>query len=160
MRATHKELSFQANHSTQQYITRTTTALLFPRLSFTAGPIFFYSISSTAAAAKSLQSCPTLCDPIDSSPAGSPVLGFSRQEHWSGVPFPSSMHESEKWKWSRSVVSNSLRPHGLQPPGSSVTWNNMGCSRQEDWSGCHCRLQYLQLWYLIHIHLIQPPHLH
>ena len=39
-----------------------------------------------AAAAKSLQSCPTLCDPIDSSPPGStiPCLGFSRQEHWSG----------------------------------------------------------------------------
>ena len=42
-----------------------------------------------AAAAKSLQSCPTLCDPIDSSPPGSPSLGFSRQEHWSGLPFPS-----------------------------------------------------------------------
>ena len=34
-------------------------------------------------------------------------LGFSRQEHWSGLPCPSPMHESEKWKWSRSVVSNS-----------------------------------------------------
>ena len=38
---------------------------------------------------------------------GSPSMGFSRQEHWSGLPFPSPMHESEKWKWSRSVVSNS-----------------------------------------------------
>ena len=36
-----------------------------------------------------------------------PSLGFSRQEHWSGLPFPSPMHESEKWKWSHSVVSNS-----------------------------------------------------
>ena len=43
-----------------------------------------------------------------------PSLGFSRQEHWSGLPFPSPMHESEKWKWSRSVVSDSSRPHGLQ----------------------------------------------
>ena len=34
------------------------------------------------------QSCPTLCDPIDSSPPGPPSLGFSRQEHWSGLPFP------------------------------------------------------------------------
>ena len=34
-------------------------------------------------------------------------LGFSRQEHRSGLPFPSPMHESEKWKWSRSVMSNS-----------------------------------------------------
>ena len=46
--------------------------------------------------AKSLQSCPTLCDPMDSSPPGSLSLGFSRQEHWSGLPFPSPMHESEK----------------------------------------------------------------
>ena len=37
-----------------------------------------------------------------------PSLGFSRQEHWSGLPFP-SMHKSEKWKWSRSVMSDSLR---------------------------------------------------
>ena len=36
-----------------------------------------------------------------------PSLGFSRQEHWSGLPIPSPMHESEKWKWSRSVVSSS-----------------------------------------------------
>ena len=34
-------------------------------------------------------------------------LGFSRQEHWSGLPFPSPMQESEKWKWGRSVVSDS-----------------------------------------------------
>ena len=40
-------------------------------------------------------------------------LGFSRQEHWSGLPFPSPMHESGKWKWSRSVMSDSSRPHGL-----------------------------------------------
>ena len=37
-----------------------------------------------------------------------PSLGFSRQEHWSGLPFPSPMHESEKWKGSRSVVSDLL----------------------------------------------------
>ena len=49
-----------------------------------------------AAAAVSLQSCLNLCDPIDGSPPGSPVLGFSRQEHWSGLPFPSPVHESEK----------------------------------------------------------------
>ena len=51
-----------------------------------------------AAAAKSLQSCPTLCDPIDGSSPGSPVPGFSRQERWSRLPFPSPMHESEKGK--------------------------------------------------------------
>ena len=52
--------------------------------------------TAAAAAAKSLQSCPTLCDPTDGSPPGSPSLGFSKQEHWSGLPFPSPVHESEK----------------------------------------------------------------
>ena len=49
-----------------------------------------------------------------------PSLGFSRQEHGSGLPFPSPMHESEKWKWSRSVVSDSSDPMECSPPGSSV----------------------------------------
>ena len=62
--------------------------------------------SCQAAAAKSLQSCPTLCDPTEAH--HTPLsLGFSRQEHWSGLPFPSPMHENEKWKRSHSVVSNS-----------------------------------------------------
>ena len=51
---------------------------------------------AAAAAAKSLQSCPTLCDPIEAAHQAPPSLGFSRQEHWSGLPFPSPMHESEK----------------------------------------------------------------
>ena len=42
-------------------------------------------------------------------------LGFSRQEPWSGLPFHSPMHESEKWKWSRDPMDCSL-------PGSSVHW--------------------------------------
>ena len=49
-----------------------------------------------AAAPKALQLCPTLCNPIDGSPPGSPSLGFSRQEHWSGLPFPSPTQESGK----------------------------------------------------------------
>ena len=55
-----------------------------------------HAAAAAAAAAKSLQLCPTLCDPIDSSPQASLSLGFSRQEHWSGLPFPSPVHESEK----------------------------------------------------------------
>ena len=50
----------------------------------------------SSATAKSLQSCPILCNPIEGSPPGSPSLGFSRQEHWSGLPFPSPMQESKK----------------------------------------------------------------
>ena len=48
-------------------------------------------------------------------------LGFSRQEHWSGLPFPSPMHESEKWKWSCSVVCLTLcDPTDCNLAGSSV----------------------------------------
>ena len=58
--------------------------------------VFHYdSPTATATAtAKSLQSCPTLCDPIDGSPPGSPVPGILQA--WVGLPFPSPMHESEK----------------------------------------------------------------
>ena len=63
--------------------------------------------AAAAAATKLLQSCPTLCNSIVGSPPGSPVPGIPRQEHWSGLPLPSPMHETEKWKWSRSVISNS-----------------------------------------------------
>ena len=50
-------------------------------------------------------------------------LRFSKQEHWSGLPFPSPMYESEKWKWRRSVVSDFWRPHGLQPTRLLRQWN-------------------------------------
>ena len=68
-----------------------------------------------------------------------PSLGFSRQEHWSGLPSPSPMHESEKWKWSRSVVSDSLRPHGLQPTMLLHPWDFPGKSTGE---ACHCLLRW------------------
>ena len=59
------------------------------------------------ATGKSLQSCLTLCNPIDISSPGFPVLGILQARTLAWLPFPSPMHESEKWKWSRSVVSNS-----------------------------------------------------
>ena len=49
---------------------------------------------AAAAPAKLLQSCPTLCDPIDAARQAPVSLGFSRQEHWSGLPFPPPMHVS------------------------------------------------------------------
>ena len=58
-------------------------------------------------------------------------LEFSRQEHQSGWPFPCPMHESEKWRCDRSVVSDSVTSwtavHQAPPP--------MGFSRIEYWSG-------------------------
>ena len=60
-----------------------------------------FNSAAAAAAAKWLQSCPTLSDPMTPWTAAyqAPLsMGFSRQEHWSGLPFPSPMHESEKSK--------------------------------------------------------------
>ena len=56
---------------------------------------------SAAAAAKSLQSCPTLCDPIDGSPPGSPVPGIlqARVLEWVAIAF------SDAWKWTVKVKS-------------------------------------------------------
>ena len=67
-----------------------------------------------------------------------PYMVFSKQEYWSGVPFPSPVHESEKWKWSRSVVSDSSRPHGLQPTRLLHPWDFQGKSTGV---GCHCLLE-------------------
>ena len=56
---------------------------------------FFYD-PAAAAAAKSLQLCPTLCDPIDGSPPGSAVPGILQAKILEWLPFPSPMNESEK----------------------------------------------------------------
>ena len=71
-----------------------------------------------------------------------PSLGFSRQRHWSGLPSPSPMHESEKWNWSHWVVSNFQRPHGLQPTRLLHPWDFPGKSARV---GCHCLLQIFRL---------------
>ena len=109
-------------------------------------------LSSPAAAAKLLQSCPTLCDPIDSSPPGSPVLRFSRQEHWSRSPFPSPMHERK----SESEVAQSCltlcNPMDCSPPGSSVhgvfqarvlEWGAISFSRGSSWSRDWTQVSYV-----------------
>ena len=69
-----------------------------------------------------------------------PSMGFSRQEHWSGLPFPSPMHEREKWKWSRSVMSDSSGPHGLQPTRLLRPWDFPG---KNTGMGCHCLLRLM-----------------
>ena len=66
-----------------------------------------------------------------------PSLGFSRQKHWSGLPFPFPVYESEKWKWSCSVVSDPQRPHGLWPSRRLCPWDFPGKSTGV---GCHCLL--------------------
>ena len=86
----------------------------------------------SAAAAKSLQSCPTLCDPIDGSLPGSPIPGIlqARTLEWVAISF------SNAWKWkakrkslSRVQLLATPRTAAHQAPPS------MGVSRQECWSG-------------------------
>ena len=129
--------------------------------------------AAAATAAKSLQSCPTLCDPIDSSPPGSPIpgilqartlewvaisfsnawkwkvkmkslssvrllttpwtaayqappsLGLSRQEHCSGLPFPSPMHESEVLSHVRLFATPWIAAHQAPPP---MVFSRQECS--------------------------------
>ena len=71
---------------------------------------------NTAAAAKSPQSCPTLCDPIDGSPPGSPIPGIlqARTLEWVAISF------SNAWKWKVKVKSLS-RVRLLATPWTSAT---------------------------------------
>ena len=84
------------------------------------------------AAAKSLQSCPTLCDPIDGGPPGSPVPGIlqARTLEWVAISF------SNAWKWKVKVKSFS-RVRLLATPWTAAYQVplSMGFSRQEYWSG-------------------------
>ena len=84
-------------------------------------------------------SCVRLCvTPWMAAHQAPPSLGFSRQELWSGLPVPSPMHESEKWRWSHSDMSDSSRPHGLQPTRLLRPWDFPGKSTGV---GCHCLLR-------------------
>jgi len=85
-----------------------------------------------AAAAKSLQSCPTLCDPIDGSPPGSPVPGIlqARTLEWIAISF------SNARKWKVKVKSLScVRLLATPWTAAYQTPPSMGFSRQEYWSG-------------------------
>ena len=89
-------------------------------------------LSSTAAAAKSLQSCPTLCDPIDGSPPGSPVPGIlqARTLEWVAISF------SNAWKGKVKVKSLSrVRLLATSWTAAYQAPPSMGFSRQEYWSG-------------------------
>ena len=86
----------------------------------------------TAAAAKSLQSCLTLCDPIDGSPSGSAIPGIlqARTLEWVAIAFSSA------WKW--RVKAKSLGRVWLFATPWTAAYQappSMGFSRQEYWSG-------------------------
>ena len=94
--------------------------------------LFMPLINFSAAAAKSLQSCPTLCDPIDCSPPGSPIPGIlqARTLEWIAISF------SNAWTW--KVKGKSLsRVQLFTTPWTAAHQAppSMGFSRQEYWSG-------------------------
>ena len=82
---------------------------------------------AAAATAKSLQSCPTSCDPIDGSPPDSPIPGIlqARTLEWVAISFSNAW----KWKWSRVQLFTTPWTAAYQASPS------MGFSRQECWSG-------------------------
>ena len=82
-----------------------------------------------ADAAKSLQSCPTLCNTMDGSPPGSPVPGILQARTLEWVAISSPKHQSEKWKWSCVQLLATPWTAAYKAPPS------MGFSRQEYWSG-------------------------
>ena len=102
----------------------------------------FCKFMEAAANAKSLQSCPTLCDPMDGSPPGSPIPGILQARTLEWVAISSPMHESEKWKWGRSVVSDPQRPHGLQPSRLLSPWDFPGKR-----TGVGCQLMFKYCFY-------------
>ena len=113
-----KELIIQGNRKTSQMTILQITA------------------AAAAAAAKSLQSCLTLCNPIDGSPSGSSIPGIlqARTLEWVAISF------SNAWKWKVKVKSLS-RVRLLATPWTAAhqaPWEkspSMGFSRQEYWSG-------------------------
>ena len=96
---------------------------------------FFFSkkgVATAAAAAESLQSCPTLCDPIDGNPPGSPIPGIlqARTLEWVAISF------SNAWKWKVKVKPLScVRPLAAPSTAAYQAPLSMGFSRQEYWSG-------------------------
>ena len=99
---------------------------------FTSSATWEAKTDAAAAAAKSLQSCPTLCDPIDGRPPGSSIPGIlqARTLEWVAISF------SNAWKWKVKVKSLSrVRLLAISWTAAYQAPPSMGFSRQEYWSG-------------------------
>ena len=95
-------------------------------------------------AAKSLQSCPALCDPIDGSPPGSPVPGIlqARTLEWVAISF------SNAWKWKVKVKFLShVRLLATPWTAAHQAPPSMGFSRQEYWSGVPLPSPFFEQFY-------------
>ena len=113
-------------------------------------------MTAATAIAKSLQSCPTLCDPIDGSPPGSPIPGIlqARTLEWVAISF------SNAWKWKVKGKSLShVRPSATPWTAAYQAPPSMGFSRQEYWSGGPLSSPALWLVHTLLIHLSDDGHL-
>ena len=109
-------------------------------------------VKPAAAAAKLLQSCPTLCSPRDGSPPGSPVPGIlqARTLEWVAISF------SNAWKWKVKVKSLSWVQLLATPwTAAHQAPPSMGFSRQEDWS----RVPLPSLMWSLEAHKLRPCYL-
>ena len=128
---------------------------LLPHL-ITYSIVYFYHYKNiyltAAAAAKSLQLCPTLRDPINGSPPGSPVPGIlqARTLEWVAISF------SNAWKWKVKVkLLSHVRLLATPWTAAYQASPSMGFSRQEYWSGVPSPSPiYLTLWVIFEYHFI------
>ena len=86
---------------------------------YSKGNIIWSCAAASAAAAKPLQSCPTLCDPIDGSPPGSPVPVILQARILEWLPFPSPMHARMLSRFSRVQLCATLWTAAQQAPPST-----------------------------------------
>ena len=116
----------------QIYIWKTSGILFHLHSSYPVPTIFSCLSYCAAAAAKSLQSCPSLCDPIDCSPPGSPVPGIlqARILEWVAISFSNV----GKWKVKGKLLSG-VRLLATPWTAAYQAPLSMGFSRQEYWSG-------------------------
>jgi len=114
---------------------------LFPGLALVNSAVMN---TAAAAAAKLIQSCLTLCDPINGSPPGSPVPGIlqARTLEWVAISF------SNTWKW--KLIGKSLSRVWLLVTPWTAAYQappSIGFSRQEYWSGLPLYISLFELWY-------------
>ena len=129
----HSFFILSARHSMSQHCSfHHTQCSVSPGDYWWEASVMIPKLPAAAAAAKSLQLCPTLCDPIDGSPAGSPVPGIlqARILEWVAISY------SNAWKWKVKVKSLScVRLLATPWTAAHQAPLSMGFSRQECWSG-------------------------
>ena len=123
--------------SLEKYLFRSSTHFSFESL---VSLFVCFDLELHATAAKSLQSCPTLCNPIDGSPPGFPIPGILQARTKERVAI--SFSNAGKWKVKVKSLSSVrlLATHGLQPTRLLHPWDLRGKSTGV---GCHCLLREL-----------------